>query len=29
MQKQFETNPKKEAEENICFKIGYTVQIDK
>lgn len=29
MQKQFEANPKKDAEEKICFKIGYTVQIDK
>lgn len=29
MQKQFEANPKKDAEEKVCFKIGYTVQIDK
>ena len=25
MQKQFEANPKKDAEEKVCFKIGYTV----
>ena len=29
MQKQFEANPKKDAEEKVCFKIGYTVQLDK
>lgn len=29
MQKQFEASKSKDAEEKICFKIGYTVQIDK
>ena len=29
MQKQFEASKGKDAEEKICFKIGYTVQIDK